>query len=192
MYRLYFIIIAFAFYACQSSENGKGRHDFGYPHIGQLFKDQEAILLSNECGLQKTALLNKQREEVTILPNDALWSKELSAFQEIDLNRPSYLGFITKDSVIDENGRIITYTATKASIPIKKLIVHYDKEGNINNLDCNTEKENEISKTEKTLSAHFNTQNGKSILTDYDIVSTQKMILKDPIYTSIHGVVLNK
>jgi hypothetical protein len=190
MTRIYLCFLAFILLSCQGNDSKKTKHNFGYPELSQLFTAQQQLLLKNSAGLQKRATLNKQTEEATILPNNVEWAKELSVFQELDLNKPSYIGFIKKDSLPTSSGYTITYTTDKQTIAIKKLILNYNTAGTITSLNADIIKANELSSTEKHLQATFSVTPTEAILQQYSIESIQKVVLKDELYTKILGTIL--
>jgi len=192
MNRFIVLFLAVVIISCQSSEKNTGKHNFGYPQISKIFKEQEIALVQNGRGLQKMAVLNKQMENATILPNNTDWDKELSVFQEIDLNRPSYLGFIVKDSLAEPNGYTITYKTNKETIPIKELKIQYTSDRKMKVMDCSILKENELSKTQKFLHAEFDIESSINLLKTYSIKSTQKVVFKDELFTQVSGIVLGQ
>jgi len=192
MTRIYICFLAFILLSCQGNDSKKAKHNLGYPELSQLFTAQQQILLKNSAGLQKKATLNKQTEEATNLPNNVEWAKELSVFQELDLNKPSYIGFIKKDSLPTSSGYTITYTTDRQTIAIKKLVLNYNVSGTITSLNADIIKENELSSTEKHLQATFSVTPTEAILQQYSVESIQKVVLKDELYTKILGTILSQ
>ena len=94
-----------------------------YFDIPLFFKKESERLTSERKYLKKVIIKDKIREEKII--QEPEWEQELSAFMQIDVNKPAFINTYRKDTLmLSENSYEVRYTAieTPLTIPLISLI----------------------------------------------------------------------
>lgn len=116
------IVSTVLFYGCGSdtlSSAGGGERRFNIP----AFFDREIKRLAAEDKeILKTVFTGDNGESKKVIIND--WSKELSAFVTIDLNKPAYRGYVKKDS----SSQQVTFRIDNPDLDVSEVIVHYNEQ----------------------------------------------------------------
>jgi len=102
-----------------AGKSGKGS-PAAYADIPGYFRSEIQRLEASRPTVEKTVKKAGESESKTLQIAD--WETELSSFAAVDLNKPAYAGYITKDSAAN----VVTYTFTKPDIDLKKVEIWYD------------------------------------------------------------------
>jgi len=140
------VAIAVALWSCGTS----GRTDVQdqtvrYMDIPGYFQSEIQQLQQVQPTIVKTVKKDTVSESKTIQIDN--WQTELSSFTNIDLNKPSYQGYIIKDSA----DRIITYTFTKPDLDLSKVEIQYNEQQQPTTLRIHRTIKNSLYNTEEVL-----------------------------------------
>lgn len=140
------VAIAVALWSCDTS----GRTDVQdqtvrYMDIPGYFQSEIQQLQQVQPTIVKTVKKDTVSESKTIQIDN--WQTELSSFTNIDLNKPSYQGYIIKDSA----DRIITYTFTKPDLDLSKVEIQYNEQQQPTTLRIHRTTKNSLYNTEEVL-----------------------------------------
>jgi hypothetical protein len=115
---LYIVFITIFLCACQ--ETPKQDVNIGYIFsIKNFMRDLASSQPQLNNNFKKTVISGGKSETRTFRTLD--WDKEYVPFTQSDLQKPSWINYITKDSLDNE----VTYTTHKNAIPVKKMKIVY-------------------------------------------------------------------
>ena len=95
-----------------------------YYDILTFFKGEILKLKAQDAGLEKEITLNGETETKQI-PN-VNWEIELSVFIENHINKPALAGKFTKDSTVQQNQILLSYSAIDENSDIRSLNIILD------------------------------------------------------------------
>jgi hypothetical protein len=179
---LILILLIPAIIACEKSGLQEAAAPKAFFDLKSFAKGE--VVAQSEAGtrLQKTIILNG-KEEVT-MPAAVNWEDELQVFSSNDINKSSWVGKFSVDTVALDQGQSITYTSSDSKIPVKKLIVETDSTQAVTRVIIETKQKNPLFTSSQV--ADYRPGTG------YLISGKQKaLILKEQTY-SIRAVILPK
>ncbi|MBL4654343.1 MAG: hypothetical protein JKY33_00790 [Bacteroidia bacterium] len=94
--------------------------------IEKYFKEQINQLTADNYTLNKTVYHNDANESKSFQIVD--WSKELNIFKDYNINKASFIGKYTIDTVIDNNTKTIQYIASDSALALKQLSIIFDND----------------------------------------------------------------
>jgi len=166
-----------------------------YYALDQEIAQEIKVLDSLKAGIYKQVTVNGKQEEVLLLPSNVKWENELALFKNIDLNKPAWQGFISADTT-KFKGKLagiteVTYKTDRKEIPFKHIRMVFDQHNQLNILVVNIDKEDEITHSQRTLTAAWvsDSDTSKRHLMGYSVVGYQKTRLKDTLKLNIQGQV---
>jgi len=162
-----------------------------YYALDQEIAQEIKVLDSLRAGIYKQVTVNGKQEEVLLLPSNVKWENELALFKNIDLNKPAWQGFITADTAVLAGGKEVTYKTDRKEIPFKHIRMVFDRHNQLNILVVNIDKEDEITHSQRTLTAQWvsDSDTAQRHLIGYSVVGYQKTQLKDTLKLNIQGQV---
>ena len=132
--------------------------------------------------LEKVVQLGKERESKTLDMDSVGWKKELAFLEEINPNRPEYVGAFIEES--SANSLSLTLKPEEKG-SLKKL--SYVKEsGYIISLQATVHENKDVYVHHKEIKIQFN--NG--VITSYQVHGYQKTLIKDSTFFSVDGKIL--
>ncbi len=167
--------IANLIFSCTSSQPHSSEVNIvQYIDIPLYFQKQIDEFHRTNPLVVKTVISNNDKETKELHIKD--WSVELSPFLTVDLNKPAYQSYISKDST----NNIVTYSLNGKNIDSTKVTIVY-KDSIITSFTIERNTKNILYKTDEKLVF----ENGKY----YSINKTQKVLLVGNNEYSISGVV---
>ena len=155
--------------------------------IAQTIKELDAL----KAGVYKQVMVDGKQEEVILLPSNFKWENELALFKDINLNKPAWQGFITSDTTNLFGLTEIIYKTERKEIPFKHIRMMFDQNKQLIYLVVNIDKADEITHSQRTLSAQWVSRSNTSErhLVGYSVKGYQKTQLKDTLKFDILGKV---
>lgn len=126
-----------------------------------FFKAEIARLTSENPEIEKTVYKGEERESKTMFIQD--WSRELSSFVAIDLNKPAYQGYIEKDSTDHQ----VVLRVQNSDLDIAEVMIHYNERNEPDEIRVIRHIQNFLYTTEEELSYRKN--KGYTILKKQDV-----------------------
>lgn len=162
--------------------------------LDSLIDQQVAILSRIQPVLEKEAEINGKQERVRLeKPDSAVWAKELEIFRQLDLNgRTLNAGrYEIKTGLRDDgsNLNIVEYTA-KEDLPLSQVRIYYqENEGKVRRIEgkFRSKESNRLYSSGRYLSMELIDINAQAMLTHYQVMGGQKMILGDSIRYNVVG-----
>ena len=159
--------------------------------IDSLLHAQALFLSRVDAQLDKSIVLGKEQEELTITPLDTTaWLKELEVFSVMDvinkpINRDRYQTSESAD--IKSNLRIKSFRTTD-DLPISYMNVYYHNlPAKIRKIEALYRELNGLYKTSRLLTLEFSDVEGTPIMNTYSILGGQKMFMDDTVQYDIKG-----
>ena len=185
---LFSVLVVFAVACAPKPKEGKllaGE----YFALDQVIETEIKELTSAKAGLYKQVVLDKDKEEMLLLPSQLKWENELALFKGINLNKPAWQGFIAAETTKVAGGEMVVYTASKKDIPFRKVTMLFNNNHTLDSLSVSVETENEITHTVRTLTAAWDNTNEDRHLKNYSILGFQKVLLNDTLFYNVKGEV---
>jgi hypothetical protein len=160
-----------------------------YYALNQVIDAEIKSLTTANAGLYKQVALDDKKEEMLLLPSQLKWSNELALFKDINLNKPAWQGYIKTETTPIANGELVVYTAQKADIPFRRVLMVFNAAKQLDSLAVDLETENEITHTVRTLTAAWENTEANHHLKKYSINGFQKVLLNDTLFYKVNGEV---
>lgn len=176
--------------SCRPAESQKVKIANKYYDINGLIDRQVKSLDSIGLFLLKKAIIDGAEETAQFSqPNLSIWTRELAIFKSADINKSmlvdSYDIIETKNDV----GKLIIYKSKNPeSTQVDSLVISFiAQEKDPLAVYATITSKNALFESEKHLELDFNTEVGKTFLSNYRIKGWQKMISKDSTTFAIEG-----
>ncbi len=182
------LLLSLSLGGCDSSSSGNKVS--AYFDVAGLFAEQAKMM--ENIPFRKTASIDKQTEEKTLSFDSLEWTKELSMFINMDINKAVLVGAYEQESIPENKGSTIAYTK-KSTIDagVQSLKIALDNEGKVVGFYGLFEEENALYQNKRELSASFTVKNGKSHLASYTISGYQKILMKDTVNYQVSAQINN-
>ena len=118
-------VFCFLILGCSSNQE-KSNRKLVHFDIEKYFKEQINQLTADNYTLNKTVYHNDANESKSFQIVD--WSKELNIFKDYNINKASFIGKYTIDTVIDNNTKTIQYIASDSALALKQLSIIFDND----------------------------------------------------------------
>lgn len=176
--------------ACQNKPANQKESVFA---IDSILKAQNKTLLHFKASVNKEVLMDGKTEKTNITPVDSLaWANELLIFQQLSsinktVNRGAY-----QDSVYEDAASNLTIRQLKTDkkLPLKELKIYYlNSPEKIRKVEGYVREENALYSSARLLSLHFSEVYNKTLLTSYNVIGGQHMILGDTVQFNIQNTI---
>jgi len=182
------LMLGLALSSCESSSSAKKIS--AYFDVAELFLSQ-AKLIKN-VSFEKSASIDSLTETKTLKFDSLEWTKELSMFINMDINKAVLVGAFSEEKTNSSDGSSVLYKKKpEVESGVQWMKLDYDSQGNVVAFSGRFEEENALYQNSRELSATFATQNGMSTLESYSIRGFQKILMKDTVNYQIEAKALN-
>jgi hypothetical protein len=162
-----------------------------YP-VDSLLNAQARYLAEKKAVLKKVVNLSGKEEEVSLSPKDiTAWRNELEAFTALDvINKPINRRYYSIEDLSDSRSNLkVKSFATKEDLPVRFIKIYYYKEPNkLRRLEAQFKESNSLYNSSRNLAMDFQQFGDTIVLTSYNIVGGQKMLLDDSVQYRISGL----
>lgn len=118
----------------------------------QAFFDNEITHLSTQNSTLKKWLTYNGKKDSVILTSNINWEKELQLFKEVDLSKPVYKqAFRITEHINQQHLLTQIYEAIDDKLPIKEVIITYDANNQVSNIEITSNVSNILYNGEKRL-----------------------------------------
>ena len=141
------ILLSFSF-SCQPAQAVV--HESSYFSLKDYFENQIQLLEEQAYSLEKAITINGKKEAKNI--ETPKFQTELASFINNDINKPAWAGKYAVDSLIQE-GRLKTihYKAQDESLHTKEISIHFDTNGDVNNISLTAFSQSALSSSKKVM-----------------------------------------
>ena len=167
------ITIAALFLSCESNSTNIPVGQEKYIDIPAYFKAEVERLTRENPLIKKTVIKDSLSETKELKIAD--WENELSSFASIDLNKPAYIGALTKDSA----SYTVKIKSTDPKIDIVEVEITYTKEGDPITFQIQRNIKNSLYETREKL--QYTKQEG------YSLEKQQSVLILGDKYYHIQG-----
>lgn len=136
MIRLILIVCLTFLASCASDSSSEGKTTIIFPDIDSLFLSQTKLLSLNEVKVERTAILNQDREQQSMTTDSAFWANEFLLFTDLNLH-PSTLrsGYkITKKA--QKDGFIYECQRLDSDAPVENMKIYTSENQRIRKVDA--------------------------------------------------------
>lgn len=159
-----------------------------YYDIEGLFRAQAKLLQGKT--IVKAASIDDAKEEKQLKFDSTSWTKELSMFVGMDINKTALVGAFEEGQSSTGNGQIITYTKKEgAETGVQWIKLEQDESGNVVAFSGEFEEQNALYQNQRELFATFSVNNGASTISSYRITGYQKILMKDTVNYHIEAAI---
>jgi hypothetical protein len=170
--------------SCESSSSAKKIS--AYFDVANLFNSQATLVLNT--SFQKTASIDGENETKTVRFDSLEWTKELSMFANMDINKAVLVGAFDEEETTTETGRTVTYRKKpELEGGVQWIRLDYDGKGNVAAFSGLFREENALYQNMRELSATFSSREGMPTIEEYSIKGFQKILMKDTVNYEIEA-----
>jgi hypothetical protein len=175
------------FFSCAKPKTGQPLYA-----IDSLVAAQVAHLNEVKANLQKEAILDGQKNDITLSPYDStMWNKELDIFRQLEaINKPVSRGsYLVDDGLYDPGSNLTVKAFTSLEdLPVRSLRIFYqDKIQKPRKIEAILNETTTLYGSSRFMTMEFQQLNNKSVLISYSILGGQKIIMGDSVAFSIKG-----
>jgi len=186
MQRLIVLILIGSLVSCSEGKKTKAL----YP-IDSLLQAQANYLSARKAHLKKIVLLGGKEEEISLSPKDIIaWRNELEIFTALDvINKPINRSYYSIEDLSDSrsNLKVKAFTTTE-DLPVRYIKIYYYQSPNkLRRLEAQFKESNSLYTSLRDLTMDFQQFGDTIVLTSYNIVGGQKMLLDDTVQYHITG-----
>jgi hypothetical protein len=186
MQRLIVLILIGSLVSCSEGKKTKAL----YP-VDSLLQAQANYLSAKKAHLKKIVLLDGKEEEISLAPKDIIaWRNELEIFTALDvINKPINRSYYSIEDLSDSrsNLKVKAFTTTE-DLPVRYIKIYYYQSPNkLRRLEAQFKESNSLYTSSRDLTMDFQQFGDTIVLTSYNIVGGQKMLLDDTVQYHITG-----
>ena len=186
MQRLIVLILIGSLVSCSEGKKTKAL----YP-VDSLLQAQANYLSARKAHLKKIVLLGGKEEEISLTPKDIIaWRNELEVFTALDvINKPINRSYYSIEDLSDSrsNLKVKAFTTTE-DLPVRYIkIYYYESPNKLRRLEAQFKESNSLYTSLRDLTMDFQQFGDTIVLTSYNIVGGQKMLLDDTVQYRITG-----
>jgi hypothetical protein len=186
MQRLIVLVFIGLMFSCSEGKKTEAL----YP-VDSLLNAQARYLSDKKAQLKKVVVLSGKEEEISLSPKDIIaWRNELEVFTALDvINKPINRRYYTIEDLSDNRSNLkVKSFATKEDLPVRFIKIYYYKEPNkLRRLEAQFKESNSLYNSSRDLVMDFQQFGDTIVLTSYNIVGGQKMLLDDSVQYRISG-----
>lgn len=148
-----------------------------YFGLKSLFEQQIGILSELEPVVIKKVTLDNQSEEFELQPDSNQWIKELEVFLESNINKPSLVGAFDET---DEDNRLNYQRKDQLEDGVKSFeVIFYNSSDIPKEISISSSTNNSLYTSSRSLKLWFNNNDGKPLLSAYEIAGNQTILSKN-------------
>jgi len=186
MQRLIVLILIGSLVSCSEGKKTKAL----YP-IDSLLQAQANYLSARKAHLKKIVLLGGKEEEISLSPKDIIaWRNELEIFTALDvINKPINRSYYSIEDLSDSRSNLkVKASTTTEDLPVRYIKIYYYQSPNkLRRLEAQFKESNSLYTSLRDLTMDFQQFGDTIVLTSYNIVGGQKMLLDDTVQYHITG-----
>jgi hypothetical protein len=181
------LLLAISFIACKQSNLKYDKPYFDFDSLVNVQVKKNSI---SKDSIRKDALIDGKQDHSSFLIDSTRLAHEWDVFRQLDvINKPLYKGNyeITEGKDTKSNLQVRTYQS-KIKSPVPFVRFYFQNEfKNLKKIESNYQEENALYFTERDLMMTLDDLSGESLIKNYSITGSQKMILSDSVKFSIRG-----
>ena len=186
MQRIIVLILLGSLVSCADGKKTKAL----YP-VDSLLQAQANYLSARKAHLKKIVVLGGKEEEISLAPKDIIaWRNELEIFTALDvINKPINRSYYSIEDLSDSrsNLKVKAFTTTE-DLPVRFIKIYYYQSPNkLRRLEAQFKESNSLYTSSRDLTMDFQQFGDTIVLTSYNIVGGQKMLLDDTVQYRITG-----
>ncbi|MEQ9373571.1 MAG: hypothetical protein RIG68_00190 [Imperialibacter sp.] len=182
------LMLGLALSGCESSSSAT--KITAYFDVAGLFTSQADRIVGT--SFEKSASIDSLTETKTLKFDSLEWTKELSMFINMDINKAVLVGAFSEEKANLSNGSSVLYKKKpEVESGVQWMKLEYDSQGNVVAFSGRFEEENALYQNSRELFATFAAQNGVSTLESYSIKGFQKILMKDTVNYQIESKARN-
>ena len=186
MQRIIVLILLGSLVSCADGKKTKAL----YP-VDSLLQAQANYLSARKAHLKKIVVLGGKEEEISLAPKDIIaWRNELEIFTALDvINKPINRSYYTIKDLSDSRSNLkVKAFATTEDLPVRFIKIYYYQSPNkLRRLEAQFKESNSLYTSLRNLTMDFQQFGDTIVLTSYNIVGGQKMLLDDSVQYRITG-----
>jgi hypothetical protein len=186
MQRLIVLVFIGLLFSCSEGKKTRAL----YP-VDSLLSAQAKYLSDKKALLKKVVVLSGKEEEISLSPKDIIaWRNELEVFTALDvINKPINRRYYSIEDLSDSRSNLkVKSFATKEDLPVRFIKIYYYKDPNkLRRLEAHFKESNSLYNSSRDLAMDFQQFGDTVVLTSYNIVGGQKMLLDDSVQYRISG-----
>ena len=186
MQRLIVLILLGSLVSCSEGKKTKAL----YP-VDSLLQAQANYLSARKAHLKKIVLLGGKEEEISLAPKDIIaWRNELEIFTALDvINKPINRSYYSIEDLSDSRSNLkVKAFTTIEDLPVRYIKIYYYQSPNkLRRLEAQFKESNSLYTSLRDLTMDFQQFGDTIVLTSYNIVGGQKMLLDDTVQYRITG-----
>lgn len=162
-----------------------------YYDIRGLLKQQLVMLDTINPTVLKKAVFDGKEEFESFKLDSAGWVSEFELFMTIDLNKPMLYGIYRIDTLTKEDGKFVIQYQAREKYPqgLESLKIVYKEQPDMPDyIQAVYQESNPMYRTERKLSLFFKYPYGAPRLASYEILGTQKMIMKPLVSFEVESI----
>lgn len=134
--------------------------------------------------LMKSVSMDAESEEKEFVPGREDWQQELKVFQDLNINKPAFIGGYTVTS--DEKGRVVSFDRKPDQNSGPDFVrLQKNADGSIVRITGQVTEQNTLYDSRRNYSLTFEPESG--LLSWYEFSGFQKLVLKDTTRYKIAG-----
>jgi hypothetical protein len=162
-----------------------------YP-IDSLLSAQASYLAKNKVNLKKVVVLGGKEEEVSVGPIDSTaWRSELEVFTALDvINKPVNRNYYSVEELSDvrSNLNMKSFSTQNEDLPVKYFRIYFQQRPDrIRKIEARFNEISSLYTSSRELRMDFHQFGDKVVLTSYEIIGGQKMVMDDSVQYRIKG-----
>ncbi len=186
MQRIIVLILLGSLVSCADGKKTKAL----YP-VDSLLQAQANYLSARKAHLKKIVILGGKEEEISLAPKDIIaWRNELEIFTALDvINKPINRSYYSIEDLSDSRSNLkVKAFTTKEDLPVRFIKIYYYQSPNkLRRLEAQFKESNSLYTSLRDLTMDFQQFGDTIVLTSYNIVGGQKMMLDDTVQYRITG-----
>ena len=171
------ILAAFLAVGCQQNERSVKELN-AYFDLDSLLDEQAAVLYDRGAQVQKKVVMDGETEQRTFVPDTAEWKSELAIIRDFNINKPYFVGSFK----LIREGDVLKHEATSENVDITRFELFYEGDALVR-IESFLDEEKYIYSNKRKLTLTFES----GLLSSYQIVGYQKMILQEEVDYEISG-----
>jgi hypothetical protein len=186
------LLLAISFIACKQANLKYDKPYFDFDSLVNVQIEKNSI---NKDSIHKVAVIDGKQDRSVFIIDSLRLAHEWDVFRQLDvINKPLYKGNyeITEGKDTKSNLQVRTYQS-KIKSPVPFVRFYFQNEfKNIKKIESNYEEKNSLYFTKRDLMMTLDDLSGESLIKNYSITGSQKMILSDSVKFSIRGSIAAK
>ena len=179
-YLVFAVLVGLA--ACRPDPPQQAINTQAYFDLNTWLDDQLDQLKQSEVGMNKTILINGEKDQTSVKPQLIDWENTLDIFRELDINKPNYLNSFEVEEQAEQGGKVIRYFAKDPLLKVQQMEVRFEGDQLVS-LSGEIQEENLFFVSKR----HFQINaSATGRLESLSLSGFQKLVAKDTMQYEIH------